>query len=249
MNLGILHPSNFDYAFAEDLRKSGFNTLYINVSPFWEQTETGSPKEFSYEFKQEIVAQKMRAYYEDLKDMGFTFFIIDAGWGLGNFDNNYFYEKIYKAFEDCEDVLFDWGECYEDYVETKKMTLDEYYRVAEQRINLISGQLSIGATSRNKDRLGATSLTSYCPQEKYWRKTDKYLWIFGQLAWHNLFGSLDYESKAKWVKENGVGTVLLYQFNPSSWSWLGFENKIGDILGCRQSFEKKQREEFIKAFI
>lgn len=243
-HLFLWHPKNGDLRFARNMFIKGFNAWRIPVEDFY--NKTGNVTDI--EARQEVTARLMYDFYLQLKTVGFKFFIVDAGWGLGEYDGNYFYEKIYNQFEACDDILFDWGECYEDYVETKKMTINQYRRVAEQRINLMAGRLSIGATARNKDKLGANSLTSYLCQEKYWRETDNLIWIFGQYAYHNLLGSLNYEKKAEQIRKLGIKVIGLYQGNPSEWSSVGWENKIFDILGKREKFEEDKREKFIKYF-
>lgn len=241
----LWHPHNASLGFADQMFKQGFNAWRIPVEPFWDDVKD---LQIDVEDKQKITANGMYAFYLALSRLGFQYFVVDAGWGLGSFDNNYFYEHIFNRFEGKNDVLFDWGECYEDYVETKKMTVNEYWKVFEQRHDLMGDKLTVGATARNKEKLGATSLTSYLNQEKYWRETDKLAWVFGQCAWHNLFGSLDYEGKAKRIKELGINVVGLYQGNTSEWTCIGWENKILDLFGKRNKFEENQREKFIKHF-
>lgn len=245
MYLFLWHPKNYDLAFARKCYKRGFNAWRIPVEPFWNEVKD---LQIDIDSKQKMVANKMYERYLALKIIGYKFFIIDYGWGLGDYDKNYFYEKISDKFEGKENILYDWGECYEDYVETKKMTKEQYWKVFEQRHDLVGEQLVIGATARNKDKLGATSLTSYLCQEKYWRETDNLIWIFGQAAYHNLLGSLNYEKKAEQIRKLGIKVIGLYQGNPSEWSSVGWENKIFDILGKREKFEEDKREKFIKYF-
>lgn len=245
MYLLLWHKENGNLAFAKAMHKAGFNAWRIPVEPFWNQVKD---LQIDVEDKQKMTANSMYDFYLSLKRLGFKFFLIDAGWGLGSFDGNYFYERIYDKFEGKQDVLYDWGECYEDCVETKKMTIEQYWKVFEQRHDLMGEQLTVGATARNKDKLGATSLTSYINQEKYWRSSDKLAWIFGQYAYHNLLGSLDYESKARKIKELKIDVVGLYQGNPSNWSAVGWENKIADMFGLREKFEEKLRTKFINFF-
>ena len=245
MKLFIWHPKNADLRFARNLFIQGFNAWRIPIYDFWKQVENLN---LTIDEKQMKTALAMYDFYLSLKAIGYKFFVVDAGWGLGSFDGNYFYEKIFSVFEKCDDVIFDWGECFEDYVETGKMTEAEYYRVVEQRVSIMAGKLTIGATARNKKKLGADSLTSYLQQGKYWERTDKLAWIFGQIGWHNLFGSLDYQNKAEHLNMLGVKVIGLYQGNPSDWSWIGWENKILDLFGKRNKFEENQREKFIKHF-
>lgn len=244
--LFIWHPKNHDIKFARQLRKMGFNAWRIPVEPFW--TEASYWGVFSNEDKQKFVAVKMFALYEELKNTGYEFFIIDAGWGLGSYDNNYFYEKIFNRFKQCNDVVFDWGECYEDYVEKKKMTLQQYKEAFQQRYKLIGSRLIVGATARNKKNFGANSLTSYLNQKKYWSSEDSLAWIFGQSAWHNFAGSLCYKSKARQLKKLSVNLIGLYQGNPAEWNSIGWENKLMKLFGLKECFEEWQRNRFIKYF-
>lgn len=245
MYLFLWHKDNGSLVFAKRMHSVGFNAWRIPVEPFWNEVKD---LQIDIDSKQKMVANKMYEMYLSLKIIGYKLFVVDAGWGLGDFDKNYFYERIYDKFKEKEDVIFDWGECYEDYVETKKMTWEQYLDVFEQRIKLMGSRLAIGATARNKLKLNANSLTSYLNQEKYWTSADILVWIFGQYAWHNLCGSLDYENKAKKIKELNINVVGLYQNNPTNWSWLGWENKIMDILGKKEKFEAGQREKFINIF-
>jgi len=242
--LFLWHPKNGDIKFAEQMFIKGFNAWRIPV--LWDEV---ADLPYDYEQKQNIAVEKMFNFYTELKKIGFEFFIVDAGWGLGSFDENYFYEKIYKKFANYSDVLFDWGETFEDYVETKKMPDWIYWQIIrKEREDLIGDKLTIGATARNKDKLNATSLTSYFNQTKYFRKTDKLVWIFGQVGWHNLFGSLNYEKLYDKIVELGINVVGLYQGNSADWSWIGWENKILEMFNLREKFELKRTKEFLKVF-
>lgn len=245
MKLFIWHPKNADLRFARNLFIQGFNAWRIPIYDFWKQVENLN---LTIDEKQMKTALMMYDFYLNLKAIGYKFFVVDAGWGLGSFDGNYFYEKIFSVFEKCEDVIFDWGECYEDWVETGKMTEAEYREVRKEREKVFGDRITIGATARNKKKLNADSLTSYYKQENHWEKTDKLVWIFGQCAWHNLFGSLDYDSLSRRARALKINHIGLYQGNPSEWSWAGFENKLLDLFGKREKFEEEKREKFIKQF-
>ncbi|MHB8842201.1 MAG: hypothetical protein ACYC56_10550 [Candidatus Aquicultor sp.] len=243
--LGIWHPDRSE-EFAKKLLAQGFNTYMI--APNWELVVSENPKDTPYEELQELTAIEMRERYDKLKKMGFKFFLnFGSGWGLGEFDKNWFFRKIYEQFEDCDDMLFDLGEFYEDYVETGKMKEEEYTGIVAEKREFFGKKLELGNTARNKIKLGSDTLTSYWNQEKYWRNTDPFVWIFGQAGWHNI-SSLRYKSKAEWCKKNNIQVALLYQGDKSEWKAIGWENKIADILHIRNWFENWQRKRFIKIF-
>jgi hypothetical protein len=237
--LGLYHPNKSD-EFLTEMVKLGFNGYAIN--PDWNPDPS-----LSYYENQIEHAKKMRAFYEHLKTLGFKHFLMPAaGWGLADFDQNWFYEIVYNEFKDCgDDILWSIEEFYEDWVETGKMTEEEYNKILTKKKQFFANtNLELGNTARNKIRFNSDSLTSYIRQSKYWRPTDKLNWIFGQLAWHNLIGSLCYKSKSKSCGD----VVYLYQGNYSKLDGIGWENAIGDFLGIREKFEAWQRKRFIEKF-
>jgi len=243
--LGIWHPKCGEITFDKEMFKMGFNSYRIPVSPFWKEVENLCA---SYEDKQKATAKKMFEHYLVLKEIGYVFFLVDFGWGLGKYDQNWFYKVIYDEFKDCEDVFYDFGEFYEDYVETEKIDEITYESIMKERKDLIGDKLWIGATSRNKDKLGAVSLTSYWNQKKYWRATDKFVWIYGQLKFD---ADMCYENLSKVAKELGINKFFLYQGDPKKfdiavpYTWL---NSLLRLFGKDEKYEKNKREKFIKSF-
>lgn len=256
--LGIYHPRTKELWYCNYLRKLGFNAITLDPLHEWHIADTIPG--LSIEEKQIKAAELMFKKYELLKRMGYVYFLnLGSSWGLGEFDGNYFWKVIGEKFKNCDDVIFDIGEFYEDYVEQasyydynlkakRKLTEPEYYRILGEKFSYFGKRVEIGNTRRNKLRFNADTLTSYEFQDKYWTKQDIFAWIFGQCGWHNLIGSLMYGRKAKQCNKKGIGKAFLYQGNPSAWTVIGFENKILDFFGLREFFESWQRKRFIKKF-
>lgn len=176
--------------------------------------------------------------------MGFEFFLnLGSGWGLGSYDNNYFYKVIGEEFKDTN-VLFDVGEFYEDYVETGKIDIATYAAIMYEKKLYFGKRMEQGNTARNKFSLNSDTLTSYWAQHKYWTN-DPFVWIFGQFAYHN-FSSLRYKKKAKICLDRNINVAFLYQGNPAAWTAIGWENKLFNCI--RPWFERWQRKRFIRSF-
>lgn len=256
--LGIYHPKAKEIWFCNYLRKLGFNAIVLDPSHDWNIANETYPH-WGVIPKQHKAADLMFTRYKLLKKMGYEYFVnLGSSWGLGKLDGNYFFKIIGDKFIDCKDMIFDIGEFYEDYVEQanymdpitkqkRKLTYDEYQNVMNEKIKYFGDRVEIGNTRRNKLRFNSDTLTSYEFQNRYWRK-DLFVWIFGQCGWHNLIGSLMYGRKNKQCKERGIEKAILYQGNPSSWTVIGFENKILDFFKLREWFENWQRKRFIKKF-
>ena len=219
--------NNLDFLFAKKCLEIGYNSYYLDLNIYWCRWEVKNG--FYYEDKQIYAVDDMFKDYIKLREMGYELFIVTAGWGLGSLDNNYFYKVIYDKFRDSEDVVYDCGEFYEDYVEKatfvnfagekEKLLLDTYNNIINIKKRLIGDKLIIGATARNKKILQANSLTSYLFQECYWEEGDKLAWFYGQFSITHFFSSLWYKSHSKKLDSLGVSLRILYQGDGNKWIW------------------------------
>ena len=255
--LGIWHPRAVadDRDFIKQLRNEGFTGLVLmpRFDYIREQLPTAP-----YETLQRATANDMLDRYTVYKQMGFTIFLnFGAGWGLGKFDGNYFYQAIDKSLN-LPDVINDWGEFWEDYVEQAKypdpvtkqprqLTREEYYSIRSERNIYYQGRLEIGGTARNKQNLGLDTLTSYWNQKKYWAPTDPFFWIYGQLSYH-FPSSLRYKAKAALAKKYNTPAAFLYQGDLPGWDGTCFMIKLLSLLNLKEIFETWQRKRFIKHF-
>lgn len=241
MNLGIW---TLDYSINElqKLKDEGFDGLFLPMGYFWDIQGSNPTYEKAIFW--------MKHWYEETKKMGFKFFLIDFGWGLGKYDGNYTYKKVYEAFKDSTDVMFYCGEFYESFYETGKYTLEQVEDILSIRANLVGAdKLIADGTVRSIGRPYIHGLSSYWNQEKYWSWRDKIAWIYGQVKF-DANGS--YENKAKIIKNIGlIEIVFLYQADSNKFSikepytWL---NWLYARLGIENKMKHNKRIEFIKYF-
>lgn len=233
-NLLLLHRDNLTFP--------NFNAVYIGVT--W--LGNGDTQEKSVE--------RMWNEYQSHKANGHTIFLIQFGYGLGDFDNNYFYKVIFRKFKDCSDVIFYIGEFYEEFAETGKFSPTQVEAIVFERMLLTKYNLIWDATARNKINIGANSLSSYFHQTKFWRTTDKFAWIYGQFAWHScipFIGSSSYKRLAKRINELGIKNVGLYQGDSNIWAWskpYTWGTWLQSKLGIQDWYEALQRKRFLKYF-
>lgn len=231
-----------------ELRAGGFNAIFLPVQYFWERTAG------DYESRQIDVSKMMYSYYTLLKKMGYTFFLIDFGWGLGEIDNNYFFKKIFEAFKSSEDVWFYFGEPIESFVESGRF---EYYtvkKIIDERFSIAGERLLIDGTTRNIEKLRKdfphikNAISSYYNQHKYWTKGQKMCWIYGQLK---IGGSLCYKKLAKEADENKIKIRFLYQADDGKFelkipfTWL---NSLLRLIKLDIQFKRWQQKRFINHF-
>lgn len=259
--LGIWHKA--DEVSLEQLRVEGFNAVSITTK--WEEFDTMK----SYLWR-------LWDMYVKAKGLGFTFFLIDYGQGIGSAETpaNYNYQYVYQAFKDCEDVIFYSGEPYENYVERMKIKEADMKISLYEKIERCNQKFLTDATVRNYEKMLnlysiytkiRIAISSYWRQERYWKYIN-FVWISGEPGYHNI-SSWRYGHLAKCAEETKQEIGFLYQFNPADWSSDGWENKLLEVcwdafvwlpkqLGfkvitgkeARMKVEKWRREKFIEKF-
>ncbi len=226
------------------LSKDGFNGLFLPIGYF-------------YNGNQDETVNQMFKKYLKARELGFKYFLIDCGWGLGEFDNNYFYKKIIDKFRECEDVDFYLGEPIESWLETKTLTWEQIYKnEINERYGLTKrGNLIMDATLRNYHSLADwtglyknITISSYYNQHKEWRNYFPHVWIYGQLK---IGGSLRYKKLSKIADSLNIEKRFLYQGDLNKWNWkepFTWLNAILNLIGLQKWFENNQRKRFIKSF-
>lgn len=234
----------------EELREIGFNAIFLPVYPFWVEADK---MDIDYSLKQKLTAEVMYSEYLRLKQLGFSFFLIDFGWGLGAFDNNYFYEKIYNRFKN-DDILFYFGEPIEQLVEDRKYEYYDVKKIIDERFSLAGEQLLLDSTTRNIEQLRKdfpyikTAISSYYNQHKYWVKGQALSWIYGQLK---IGGSLCYKKLSSAADEKGITIRFLYQGDDGVFKFsipFTWFNSLLRLIGLDKRFKKWQQRRFIKHF-
>lgn len=227
----------------------GFNSLFLQIGYFYDNTYPNNVK------RQETTVALMYDTYSFAKKLGFKYFLIDCGWGLGELDGNYFYEKIIAKFKDCQDVDFYLGEPIESFVETKQFTFEQVCeKIIMPRMDLMKFKnLIMDATTRNYKKLfdympGKVGISSYYNQHRLWTGSSSHVWVYGQLK---IGGSLCYKKLSKIADSLNIEKRFLYQDDPDTWSWKDLSSWLNTILKwlhLRKWFEGWQRERFIKYF-
>lgn len=224
------------------LRAEGFNAVAIRAT--WVLGDT-----------MKTYLGRMIKMYEEAKELGFEFFLVDYSQGMGALNDNYNYEMVADYFKPLSNVCFYIGEPYEEFVEKQKIKKEVVINALDKKIEHVSGNVFIDSTKRNSFWLYLlyhhvikyTAISSYWRQQTEWHGTNA-VWISGQLGYHNI-SSWRYKSLAK--KAKGKQIAFLYQFNPSNWSGDGWENKLFDIAfgkKLRMKLEARRRKKFIEAF-
>lgn len=230
-----------DVGFAQ-LRAEGFNGIFIRTT--WTLGDT-----------MKTYLDRLVKLYNGAKELGFEFFLVDYGQGMGKLNDNYNYKIVADYFKDKKGVCFYIGEPYEEYIEKQNLDVNDVLDAIEAKIEYVDGNVFVDSTKRNskfmwewfKAMVDYTAISSYWRQQTHWHLTNA-AWITGCLGYHN-FSSWCYKSLGKKAKDKPV--VFLYQFNPSDWSSDGWENKLFDsIFGKerRLKLEAKRRALFIKYF-
>jgi len=242
--LGIWHKP--EEVTLSQLRKEGFNAVFITTK--WNEFDT-----------MKTYLNRLWEMYIEAKRLGFIYFLIDYGQGVGAAEvpANYNYQLVYQAFKN-EDVIFYSGEPYENYVERMKIKEEDMRKSLYEKIQTCNQRFLTDSTVRNHEKIlriqNAYSkiriaISSYWRQERYWRDTN-FVWISGQLGYHNL-SSWRYKHLAKCAKETENEIIFLYQANPSDWTSDGWENKLFEFVFNKKSrlnLEAYRRKKFIEAF-
>ncbi|MFA5803693.1 MAG: hypothetical protein WC879_03525 [Melioribacteraceae bacterium] len=245
-------PRNLSIWNLNKLYDEGFNSVILYTGYFWNLQEKPTVEKTVF---------LIWHTYQEAKILGYKFFLIDIGWGLfplAEYDKTWL--LIADRFRDCDDIYFYLGEPYEQWVENRMKYKDAEGKeqiVDEQKFNQLKNfretfinqntksRLIFDSTARNKLRLKANALSSYCNQKKYWSGSDLLHWIYGQLK---IGGSLRYKSLAKFRGTWKLTPLFIYQGDAPEWSWTGWINKILSIFGLLNWFEKLQRKRFLKWF-
>lgn len=234
------------------LNNKGFNVIFLSLSPFWDEANKADG---DYLTKQSLSAELMYKEYLRLRQLGFSFFLVDFGWGLGELDKNWFYMKVYEKFKDCDDVLFYFGEPIEQLVESKRFEYYDIKKVIEERFSVVGERLLIDGTTRNIGQLRKdfphikNAISSYYGQHKYWVENQTMCWIYGQLKFG---GSLCYKKLAKAADENKIQIRFLYQaddipFDLSiPYTWF---NSLLRLIKLDKLFKRWMQKRFIKHFL
>lgn len=227
----------------------GFNSLFLQVGFFYDNTLP------NYVNRQDATVALMYDAYSFAKKLGYKYFLIDCGWGLGELDGNYFYEKIIAKFKDCEDVDFYLGEPIESFVETGKYSFEQVCeKIIQPRFKLMPREnLIMDATTRNYIKLynyapGKVGISSYYNQHQYWSHSSSHVWIYGQLK---IGGSLCYKKLSSVANSMNIEKRFLYQDDPDTWSWKDLSSWLNTVLKWLHLgnwFESLQRKRFIKYF-
>lgn len=174
--------------------------------------------------------QRLVDAYEEATKAGFTFFLVDYSQGMGKVNKNFNYEAVADRFQGKTGVCFYIGEPYEEFIEKKVCKEWELVEAINEKIKYVKGNVFIDSTKRNSkwlkrhfsSKVKCLALSSYWRQQTEWSDTTS-VWISGQLGCH-ILSSWRYKSLSSKAKDKEV--VFLYQFNPSSWSKDGWENKV-----------------------
>lgn len=210
--LGIWTP-DLSMSNLAKLKAQGFNALLLHIDWFWRITED-----------QDKTVFWMFSWYENAKKLGYTYFLIDCGWGLGMLDGNYFYKKIIEKFKMCHDVQFYFGEPIEQFIETKQFAFFQTVNILRKRRMLT---------------------TCYYNLRRYWGKFTPFVWIYGQLK---IGGSLRYKKLSQAANSLNIETRFLYQADLPGWTWYNWIIKLLKIFHLQERFENWQRDRFIKSF-
>lgn len=199
------------------LSKKGFNGLFLFLGYYWDICFNGN-----YEESQNKTVELMKQSYLNYKEQGFEYFLIDASWGLGAYNNeyNFFYYKIVDAFRQFNDVEFYFGEPFVELMEKQNIPEQDVIEIIESRKS-IDKRWIVDAPARQQDLYAFDALSSYSNQSKHWRKYHTLAWIYGSLSYTALFGSLCYESKKKKLDELGISKIFLYQ-GDTDWMTIKF---------------------------
>lgn len=208
MILGIW-TNDLDIKNTKKLADKGFNGIFMLCGYYWEQCFS---EQYTEAQVQDRTVNLMKQYYLNYKEQGYEYFLIDGGWGLGNYNdgNNYFFKKIIDAFKNCNDVEFYLGEPLVEWMEKSKIPFDDVLELIKERKS-IDKRWIIDAPARQQDLYKFDALSSYMNQGKHWRGYHTFAWIYGSLTYTVLFGSLCYESKKKQLDKLGISKIFLYQ--------------------------------------
>lgn len=200
------------------LQKKGFNGLYIPIGYFYKEDKN------DYEGSQDRAIGAMLACRQYCKIMGYEYFLVDASWGLGTYNNanNFFYKKIVNAFKEFNDVEFYFGEPFVELMENQNIPKEDVYEIIEDRKSLDKRWI-VDAPDRQQDLYAFDALSSYSNQSKHWKPYHTFAWIYGSLTYTVLFGSLCYESKKEQLDKLGISKIFLYQ-GDEDWMTIKFLN-------------------------
>lgn len=189
------------------LSKKGFNGLFLYLGYYWDEVFNGD-----YEDSQNKTVELMKQSYLNYKEQGFEYFLVDAGWGLGTYnnENNFFYKKVINAFKDCKDIEFYFGEPFVALMEEQNIPASDVVEIIEERKSLDKRWI-VDAPGRQQDIYAFDALSSYSNQSKYWKAYHTFAWIYGSVNYTLLFGSLCYSSKKKDLEKLGISKIFLYQ--------------------------------------
>lgn len=205
------------------LADKGFNGIFMLCGYYWNQCFVGQDTE---QAQNETVAL-MKESYLNYKEQGYEYFLIDGGWGLGEYDGNYFYEKIINAFKECNDVEFYLGEPFIELNEKLKIYVDNIVDIIRERKS-IDKRWIVDAPARQQDLYKFDALSSYMFQGKHWRKQHTFAWIYGSVTYTLLFGSLCYARKKEQLEKLGISKIFLYQGDEDWMTYTGLNGYLQD---------------------
>ena len=232
------------------LKKQGFDSLFLKCGFFYEKFTNDT---MDVTERQKLTAEAMKNAYDFAVGIGYKFFIVDIGWGLGELDNNYFWQKIYKKFMFTTGVVFYHGEPLEGLVESEQYTYEQVMNVMLEKSSTVGyKKFVMDSTKRNLFRVenynfwfnGKVVPSYYYNAQENWHSMLPFVWIFGQLS---IGSSLRYKFLIEEAKKNWVSAVFLYQGNYPAWNIEGWLLKILQIFGLLERYENWMRNRFIKA--
>lgn len=227
------------------LREEGFNALFIRIGWFWDEIN-----EDDIEKKEHETVSRMFRFFQDAKEYGFEWFIIDGSWGLGTYNGTFLFQKIVAKFEAEPSIYFYHGEPYEGLVESNFCPFRSMLEILDEKL-AADERFVFDVTVRNFKLVipnfspGTFTFSSYWKQDKHWFTLLPWIWIYGQLNWHSPH-SLRFKRLLGVATARSIDTAMLYQADPAKWDWINFGVKILDVLGLRDWFERWQRKRFVK---